>query len=283
MSATSTESQFKQSWSANNAENLYTHWTPGEPANQIQLAFRNHWTLFQQLLQQSSGFNGGKRSLEVGCGRGSLSAYFANGGYDATVLDISESVIDIAKQIFARNQLAVNAVVGDARALPFADGSFDTVFSIGLFEHFEDPEPFLAEQVRILDKGGMFFAYVVPHYTENVQKEFAWINDVLKGYVQHQPQTPKQALYRSDADSSAYLPLMERYGLTEIQHSGVYPLPMISHSIDFPFSLMPEPSEAAIVAHFNQQLAERAQVTGKHPWLCDEGFGQAYLVWGVKG
>src|SRR4051794_29573013 len=88
MIATSTESQFKQSWGEKSIESLYTHWARNEPGNQIQLAYRNHWTLFQQLLNDTTGFNQGKRVLEVGCGRGSLSAYFADAGYDCRLLDI---------------------------------------------------------------------------------------------------------------------------------------------------------------------------------------------------
>ncbi|HVO76572.1 MAG TPA: methyltransferase domain-containing protein, partial [Candidatus Bathyarchaeia archaeon] len=42
----------------------------------------------------------------------------------------------------------------DALALPFADGTFDVVFHQGLLEHFRDPEPFIAENARVLKRGG---------------------------------------------------------------------------------------------------------------------------------
>lgn len=274
---------FDTNWK-NRKESLYTHWTRSEIENQIQLAFRNHWTLFSELMEREPNYNGGKRALEIGCGRGSLSCYFSEAGFDCTLVDLSESVIDVAKNIFEKNNLKANFQVGDANALEIADNSFDVIYSIGLLEHFEDIEKPLKEQIRVLDKGGIWFGYIVPKYTDNVQKDYEWINEILKGYHKQTEQVTvhKESVYRSDFGSERYVPILEKLGLKNIQVSGVYPLPMISHSIDFPFSLMPKDSEKALVKHFEKMLKENRAKTGKHPWLCEEGFGNAFLVWGVK-
>lgn len=274
---------FDTNWK-NREESLYTHWTRGEVKNQIQLAFRNHWTLFSELMKKEPNYNGGKRALEIGCGRGSLSCYFSDAGFDCTLVDLSASVIDVAKSIFERNSLKANFQVGDANALEIPDNSFDVIYSIGLLEHFEDIEKPLKEQIRVLDKGGIWFGYIVPKYTDNVQKDYEWINDILKGYHKQTEQVTvhKESVYRSDFGSERYVPILEKLGLKNIQVSGVYPLPMISHSIDFPFSLMPKDSEKALVKHFEKMMRESRAKTGKHPWLCEEEFGNAFLVWGVK-
>lgn len=274
---------FDTNWK-NREESLYTHWTRGEVENQIQLAFRNHWTLFSELMEKEPHYNGGKRALEIGCGRGSLSCYFSDAGFDCNLVDLSASVIDVAKSIFKKNNLKANFQVGDANALEIPDNSFDVIYSIGLLEHFEDIEKPLKEQIRVLDKGGIWFGYIVPKYTDNVQKEYEWINDILKGYHKESEQVAvhKESVYRSDFGSERYVPILEKLGLKNIQVSGVYPLPMISHSIDFPFSLMPKDSEKALVRHFEKMMEENRANTGKHPWLCEEGFGNAFLVWGVK-
>ena len=57
---------------------------------------------------------------------------------------------------------------------------------------------------------------------------------------------------------------------------------MISHSIEFPFSLMPKESETSLVEKFKNDLKNRQQKTGKNPWICKEGFGNAFLIWAQK-
>jgi hypothetical protein len=125
---------------------------------------------------------------------------------------------------------------------------------------------------------------VVPEYENNIQKSYNWINELLKGYVENTGLggAAKSEVFRSDAGSERYIQIMQASEMKNVSARGVYSLPMISHSIDFPFSLMPEKSEWALVKHFKKILAERAKETDENPWLCDEGFGQAFLVWGYR-
>lgn len=277
-----TNEEWNQNWQSRK-EAHYTHWTKTEPVNQIQLAFRNHWTLFNTFMD-SPAFNGGKRVLEVGCGRGSLSSYFSEAGYDCTLLDLSPDVIEIAKKIFSQNGLSGDFRVGDAYDLALDDNSFDLVFSIGVFEHFEDIVTPIKEQIRVLDKGGLFIGYIVPEYKNNIQKNYGWINEVLKGYANSEKSElqaiDKHEVYRSDRGSEKYIPVLKECGLSNVSSSGVYPLPMVSHSIDFPFSLMPAESEKAFVEYLKTILRENTRFP--HPWMCNEGDGNAFVVWGYK-
>ena len=274
---------FNKNW-LNRDETLYTHWTKGDVTNQIQFAFRNHWEVISSFIKKGTK-NKAKKVLEVGCGRGSLSAYFSDDGFDCTLLDKSDHVIDIAKKIFKKNDLSASFHVGDVMSLPFEDHTFDATMSIGLLEHFDDVTQPIAEQIRVLKPGAVFTAYVVPEYKENLQKDFDWINKILETYNTDSGDNhiPKTELFRSDAGSEKYIPIMEAHGLTEIFSSGMYSVPMISHSIDFPFSLMNIDAEKAAVSHFRDILAERKnRHPNCHPWLCDEGYGQAFLICGIK-
>ncbi len=279
---TGTNEEWNKNWQLRE-EAFYTHWTKSEPENQIQLAFRNHWKLFNTFMD-SPNYNGGKRVLEVGCGRGSLSSYFSEAGFECTLLDLSPDVIEIAKEIFAHNNLSANFLVGDAYDLELDDNSFDLVFSIGVFEHFEDIATPIKEQIRILDKGGLFIAYIVPEYNDNIQKNFHWVNEILKGYVNSNNlrpgQSDKHEVYRSDRGSEKYIPVLEEFGLKNISSSGTYPVPMISHSINFPFSLMPPESEKSFVRYLDSIL--KSNTNFPHPWMCNEGEGNAFVIWGYK-
>ena len=272
---------FEKNWNSR-IETSYIHWTRGEPENQIQLAFRNHWELFKEIM---GGEFRGNRVLEVGCGRGSLSAYFADNGFDCTLLDSSESAIKAAKNVFKKSGLKAKFDVGDAMSLPYHDGAFDIVFSIGLLEHFEDIETPIIEQMRVLCKDGLFLAYVVPKYTDNVQKDYEWINELLKESMNFDLcdcVNQKEHVFRSDADSVRYIEVLKKNLVREINASGVYPLPMISYSVEFPFTLLNAASEIILVEQFQEALDKRREKSKRNPWLCTEGFGQAFLIWGYK-
>ncbi len=269
---------FDKNWNSQK-EAYYLHWTRNEPKNQIQFAFRQHWKSFQPFIKKLTG----RRCLEVGCGRGSMSAYFADAGWDCTLLDISPKAIKLARDAFSQQQLTASFDVGDCLKLPYEDEHFDLCFSIGLLEHFQDFHGVIQEQARVLAKGGLFIGYIVPHIPDNIQKEYNWICDLLKATTPPEASAAKTEIYRSDALSAPYLNSMKNNGLRDLFHSGIYPLPMISHSIEFPFTLLTDEAESILVDQFTRILKERKQQNdGQDPWLCYENYGQAVLVCGYK-
>ena len=67
-------------------------------------------------------------------------------------VDISEVTARQAAGAF--EDASLRAVAGDVRSLPFRDGSFDAIYSMGTIEHFPSPERALAEIRRVLRPGG---------------------------------------------------------------------------------------------------------------------------------
>ena len=78
----------------------------------------------------------GKLFLEVGCNWGRWCVSAARRGYRVVGIDPSLDAIRAARRV--ADELGVDAeyLVADARSLPFADGSFDVVFSYSVFQHF---------------------------------------------------------------------------------------------------------------------------------------------------
>lgn len=99
----------------------------------------------------------GKRVLEIGPGAGGHSALFARHGAHVTALDITaERVRATAAKFGLLGDRAAGclAVQGDSEALPFADDSFDIVYSNGVLHHTADTERAIAEAHRVLKPGG---------------------------------------------------------------------------------------------------------------------------------
>lgn len=262
------QNKFKQSWSSN-PEIMYNHWTDEGVVNQVQFAFDMHFKVMTDLID---GEVGNKKSLEVGCGRGSLSSHFANANWDCSLLDISETVIERAKAIFDINGHEANFYVGDAMSLPFADDTFDVTFSVGLLEHFENPMKVIDEQLRVLKPGGFYFGYVVPCETAPVQESYQWINSILMSYVEQGSEISKSLLYRNEYMPDYYVDKLSKRGYPNIDFKGIYPAPMISHSSGFPFSLMPPEAELEFVKYLVSQY-------NRNNWLCEVENGQAFLIW----
>lgn len=94
------------------------------------------------------------RLLELGCGAGNLALHLAGRGWTPTGIDFSPTAA------WAREQADGKAtfVLGDVRALPFADRAFDRVLD-GHCWHCvlgADRPRFLAEAFRALRPGGTF-------------------------------------------------------------------------------------------------------------------------------
>jgi ubiquinone/menaquinone biosynthesis C-methylase UbiE len=271
--------EFDENWKQR-AEAKYNHWRRGEPQNQIQLAFRNHFAVFQRYLKRDRAVPG--TCLEVGAGRGSISSFFADAGYHCTLLDTSATVLQVAREIFSRNGHEATYVVGDANKLQFPDESFDVVVSIGLLEHFEDIERPLREQFRVLKSGGRCFCYVVPERPDNVQKYFRPFNSALRVASRRlqakQPGADKKPIFRTASSSAAYIRALSAMGASEIEATGMYPMPMISPSPEFPFTLMHPAAEQTLTWVYRGVLGVRSVLSGRHPWTCREEFGQAFLV-----
>ena len=96
------------------------------------------------------------RFLEVGCGTALDSCVLSRirPHAEAVALDLSKQAAAIACRNAAQLGFPLRVLAADLTALPFPAGTFDLVFSQGVLEHFENPEPAMAEQVRVLRAGG---------------------------------------------------------------------------------------------------------------------------------
>jgi SAM-dependent methyltransferase len=94
----------------------------------------------------------GERILDLGCGDGQLTERIAATG--ATVVGVDAS----AEMVAAARARGVAADEANAESLPYANGTFDAVFSNAALHWVRDQDAMMAEVRRVLKPGGRFVA-----------------------------------------------------------------------------------------------------------------------------
>jgi len=92
--------------------------------------------------------------LGAGTGEGSLALLQRYPATEMVALDIAESMLQRARQRGGDDR-RLACVCGEAEHLPFADGSFDFIFSNLMLQWCNELEPVLVELQRILAPGGL--------------------------------------------------------------------------------------------------------------------------------
>lgn len=93
----------------------------------------------------------GERILDVGCGTGIFTADVLKSGARVTGIDLSVAMLSRA---VARGGRTFAGLCADMCALPFADNSFDRVFSMTAIEFVADGARAIAELNRVVRPGG---------------------------------------------------------------------------------------------------------------------------------
>ena len=96
----------------------------------------------------------GERVLDVATGSGNLALPAARTGAKVTGVDIAPNLVTQAKARAALDGLSIRFEVGDAEALPYADGEFDTAVSMFGAMFAARPDRAASELLRVVRPGG---------------------------------------------------------------------------------------------------------------------------------
>ncbi len=136
---------------------------------------------------------GKERVLDVGSGLGGPSRFLASSyGCRVSGVDLCEAFVGVAEMLTGRVGLKgrVDFRQGDALALPFADGSFDVVWSQNTAMNIKEREVLYREMQRVLVPGGRLALQEIalgpggaPHYP------VAWARDPAISFLFPQEET----------------------------------------------------------------------------------------------
>lgn len=142
----------------NDGTKTYAQWQYEKGANTIEF--------YTQKYTAEEMFKG-KKVLDVGCGAGGKSLYYASLGAKKVsgievVAHYEQEALGLAKEKGLEDRFEF--VCGDAARMPFEDNSFDTIIVNDAMEHVDEPEKVLQECLRVLVPKGRVFINFPPYY-----------------------------------------------------------------------------------------------------------------------
>ena len=144
-------------------------------------------------------------------------AWASRNGARAYGVDISPPIVIQARAAFDDGPHAgLRSTVGDVRALPFRDDSFDAIYSMGTIEHFAETEHAVGEVARVLKPGGRAIVGVPNRHDPFLRPLFATVLQAvgLYGYG-YEKSYSRRALRR----------MLERAGLEVIEETAILFIP----------------------------------------------------------
>lgn len=120
----------------------------------------------------------GQKILEVGVGAGTDMLQWVRAGTQAYGIDLTEAGIDhVQKRLALYGLQAEELRVADCENLPYADNTFDLVYSYGVIHHTPNTEKAMEEIVRVCRKGGM--GKVMIYHRHSLLAYFFWVKHAL--------------------------------------------------------------------------------------------------------
>lgn len=167
----------------------------------------------------------GSRVLDVGGATGIHAQWLAADGHAVTLVDPVPVQVEAARRIGT-----FEAVVGDARSLPFTDGSFDAVLVFGPLYHLRDRVDRVAalrEAVRVVRPGGLVCAAAISRLSVAAYRltspwwdrgDEGWLDLVNDGRPEEPPVGFPGAHFHTSAELEAEL---ADAGLAEVESEGI--------------------------------------------------------------
>lgn len=128
-----------------------------------------------KLLIKKIGNLKGKRILDIGCGAGETSVFFAKNGAKVVACDISYEMLNVAKKLAKKHQTKLETVQCYSHKTPFKNKSFDIVYAANLLHHVISDNT-LKEINRILKDGGIFTSWdpLAHNFIINIYRKIAY-------------------------------------------------------------------------------------------------------------
>jgi ubiquinone/menaquinone biosynthesis C-methylase UbiE len=96
--------------------------------------------------------------LDVGCGTGRWTKYLSSRVKSIEAIDPSKAIY-FADELL-KDTKNVRLSIASTESIPFEDGTFDFVMSVGVLHHIPDTQKAMKDCVKKVKKGGFFYVYL---------------------------------------------------------------------------------------------------------------------------
>jgi len=135
-----------------------------------------------------------KYILDVGCGSGRWSKYLSEKAKAIEAIDPSDAVFSAAKLLGNDENVRISRASVDN--IPFADNTFDLVFSLGVLHHVPDTQAAMNKCVKKVKPGGYFLVYL--YYSLDNRgflfKSLFYISNIMRNIISRLPPKPKKLI-----------------------------------------------------------------------------------------
>lgn len=239
-----------------------------EPETQRQLNLFYYFRFIRDLVIK----NNVQDTLEIGCGRGTVSLYLAEYLNKKTaLLDSEESAINLAREAFKKRNLSADFFTADALETKLPGKSYDLIVSIGLAEHIEDVQKLYREQFRLLRTGGLMISLNIPKKF-SIQFLNTWLR-IVKKMTGTYKQSVKKDYFRNNFTPDDYRNFAARAGFAEIG---------ITHVCPFPIYVPVKMSTDKFITKINKIILKVRELFMPYPFKTNRLLAQAHFLMGYK-
>ncbi len=159
--------------------------------------------------------------LDLGCGLGRHTIFFAMNGFDVSAFDISGNAIERTGSWAKDLGLAVNLKQGDMLNLPFADESMDCVLCMNVISHTDTKGVYrIADELkRILKMNGECYFTLGSKQTWGYKQNWPVVDENTK--LRDEP-GPEYMIPHFYADFDLIMQIFNNFDVTDIKHVGTY-------------------------------------------------------------